>query len=308
MMDRRKLRVIRTIVSYLENNFSLEEAVEKADRSMFSDIQRGVSLSEALRNRGFFEFIVQNVKIGEESGRLKDVLINIARIMEDVTEMQRYVRMSLVIPYMTFSLAVMVLFFVLSFVVPEIYLTISDIGVPTSGIVRAVSAVGMNIRDHAHSYFLVLVALLVLGGYVLFSYDLPFLRELTLSVVLRSAALCLKNGIELQRTLMLVSEATQSKELKEGLLRETINLMRGREPDFSFAGEFSAEMRRNFDVGRPELAFEKMAEVLSQRTKDKAEMIRRLIEPVFFVVVSAVIVFVVAFLYVPLLKEMIKMM
>lgn len=307
MLDTKKLQTLKNIYLYIDSGFSIEKALEKSSQQMFENLQRGLSLSEILKNSGFPEFVVQNIKIGEETGKIKDIIKNIITILEDSIEIQKSVRLSILTPYITLSLAILILFFTITFVIPEIHSTVSQIGVTTSGIVKIISDFGLLLREYLYISSAILVLSILAIGYAIFFHKIPIFRDFIISFILKSISICLKNGIELQRAFPIVSETVQINNIREELIKESVKLMKGQEPDFSFVPDFSDEIKRGYETGKLETVLEKVSEIIDQRTRTKVEIIKKIIEPLFFIVIASIIVFIVIFIYGPLVKDMMKM-
>lgn len=306
MLSGGKLKIIKDIYFYLESGFQIEEAIQKSNNLIFQDIQRGLSLSESLKKLDFPDFIVQNVKVGEETGKLKDILKNIVEIIERSVEFQRNLKVSMLTPFFTFSLALFIFLFVISFVIPEIAQTMTDMGISVSESLKFVYGIGLYLRKNIYLSSLALFAIIVWLGYTLFSFRLPIFRELIVSFILRSISLCLKGGIELQRALVIVSETSNIKQIREALLKETVNLMRGKDPDFSFVPEFSEEFKKGYEAGNLSLVLERISDYMEKRSRTRLEIIKKIMDPILFLIISLIIVFIVVFMYGPMIKEMIK--
>lgn len=306
MLSGGKLKIIKDIYFYLESGFQIEEAIQKSNNLIFQDIQRGLSLSESLKKLDFPDFIVQNVKVGEETGKLKDILKNIVEIIERSVEFQRNLKVSMLTPFFTFSLALFIFLFVVSFVITEISQIMTDMGVSVSKGLKFVYGIGLYLRKNIYLSSLALFAIIVWLGYTLFSFRLPIFRELIVSFILRSISLCLKGGIELQRALVIVSETSNIKQIREALLKETVNLMRGKDPDFSFVPEFSEEFKKGYEAGNLSLVLERISDYMEKRSRTRLEIIKKIMDPILFLIISLIIVFIVVFMYGPMIKEMIK--
>lgn len=306
MLSGGKLKIIKDIYFYLESGFQIEEAIQKSNNLIFQDIQRGLSLSESLKKLDFPDFIVQNVKVGEETGKLKDILKNLVEIIESSVEFQRNLKVSMLTPFFTFSLALFIFLFVVSFVITEISQIMTDMGVSVSKSLKFVYGIGLYLRQNIYLYSLALFAIIVWLGYTLFSFRLPIFRELIVSFILRSISLCLKGGIELQRALVIVSETSNIKQIREALLKETVNLMRGKDPDFSFVPEFSEEFKKGYEAGNLSLVLERISDYMEKRSRTRLEIIKKIMDPILFLIISLIIVFIVVFMYGPMIKEMIK--
>lgn len=96
-------------------------AFEKIIRAMNQDIEEGKQLSEAMRPHGsvFSEVFVSMVKAGETGGFLKKILDRLVEMQEKRQALASQVRSTMTYPAVLCGLAVVVVIFILSFVLPK---------------------------------------------------------------------------------------------------------------------------------------------------------------------------------------------
>ena len=117
-------RVLELIVSEQKN---------KRDKELLNRIYEkvisGISLSEAFsQERDFSEYEVFSIKIGEESGRLSDVLFHLKNYYQKRIEQKRIVSSALMYPITTLLVAFSVVVVMIAFVVPTFAETFKTFG------------------------------------------------------------------------------------------------------------------------------------------------------------------------------------
>ena len=86
---------------------------------MIDDIRLGVAINQAMsKHKEFDPLFVSMIKVGEESGKLFDVLDKMADLYESQTEMQTKRLTALIEPTMTILIALVVGTVVISVVLP----------------------------------------------------------------------------------------------------------------------------------------------------------------------------------------------
>lgn len=103
------------VVKNLSGNRALTQALDKAQRGM----QGGAALSEALRAQGWFpSLLLQMIAVGEESGKLEFLLLNIADFYEEETDEAAERFAVLLEPFLTAFLGIVVGGIVLAMALP----------------------------------------------------------------------------------------------------------------------------------------------------------------------------------------------
>ena len=87
--------------------------------SVFNDVLTGLSFSEALKKTGqFSDYEYYSIKVGEESGRLQDVLKELTDYFELRVQQRRQLTGALSYPVMVMIVAILAVIFMLNVVVP----------------------------------------------------------------------------------------------------------------------------------------------------------------------------------------------
>ena len=97
-----------------------DEMLKPAIGALRSDVEAGSSLHQAMeRQPGVFDPLYRSmVRAGEGAGRLEDALDRVAAQLEKLDALKRQVRSAMMYPAVVFSLAIVVMLVIVSFVVP----------------------------------------------------------------------------------------------------------------------------------------------------------------------------------------------
>jgi type IV pilus assembly protein PilC len=109
------LRTLHTLQEQTE-----EDQIRKAVASLRSDVEAGSTLEQGMERhpRVFDRLFRAMVRSGEQSGRLEEALDRIAFQVEKADNLRRQVKSALMYPALVFSVAVVVLLIIVSFVIP----------------------------------------------------------------------------------------------------------------------------------------------------------------------------------------------
>ncbi len=97
-------------------NHRMEELIQH----LYKEVLRGSSFSRALRSRPgvFEELFVVSAEVGQESGRLPDVLAHLAQYLEKVSGLKRKILQAMTYPILVTCVACCAVIFLLVFIVP----------------------------------------------------------------------------------------------------------------------------------------------------------------------------------------------
>jgi type IV pilus assembly protein PilC len=173
---------IKTTLELVHDNFP-----KKEDKKMIQDILQfvinGVSLSEALNKIDkFTPYEYYSIKIGEETGRLNEVLKELVTFFDKKIEQNRKIVSAFSYPTVVIVVAVVAITFMLNFIVPmfeDVFEKFkSDLPYLTKVVIKA---------SHFFSQYgllFVLVFLVLLGIYIFFKKQLWF-RKINTAIILK---------------------------------------------------------------------------------------------------------------------------
>jgi type II secretory pathway component PulF len=89
---------------------------------------------------------------------------------------------------------------------------------------------------------------------------------------------------------------------------EVGRILRGLTPSFSFIKEFQEELLSSFERGRLSQVLLSVSDIYLDRAKREAEIIKRAIEPVLFIITSIFLIFFIVSIYLPIVEKIREMM
>ena len=129
--DKKKEALYLELSSLLEAGINLKSSLElitadqekDADKNLFSTIQdavlKGSALSKALQDTGRFSlYEVYSLQIGEETGKITEILQDLAKFYQNKIKQRRKIVSALTYPCVVLSTSLGAVFFMLKFVVP----------------------------------------------------------------------------------------------------------------------------------------------------------------------------------------------
>lgn len=141
--------------------------LKRALMGVSSDVQQGVNLSDAMRKypECFDGLYTSMVQAGEVGGVLDEVLSRLAKLLEDVARLQNQIKSAMAYPVTVGSLAVLIFFAMVRFLLPIFANIFKEIGVE----LPVFTQVMMNISAFVQDIKNILLIVVVVGGCV-FAY------------------------------------------------------------------------------------------------------------------------------------------
>ena len=141
--------------------------LKKALMAISSDVQQGINLSDAMRKHPqcFDGLYVSMIQAGEVGGVLDEVLNRLAKLLEDVARLQNQIKSAMSYPVTVGSLAIIIFFAMVKFLLPIFAGIFKEIGVT----LPAFTQMMMNISDFVQDFKNVVFVIVVVAG-VVFAY------------------------------------------------------------------------------------------------------------------------------------------
>jgi len=315
---------IKTALEIIEDQLKVKK--HKAILSQIKDdIISGKSVWEAIHKhpKTFSIYEYQSIKIGEESGKLPEVLIELGKFYTSAIKLRRQVISTLTYPVVVLTMSVLIVQFMLSFVVPMF----SDIFKHTGTALPAATQLLIKISAKSGLIFYGIVTMVVLGMVfhrtqqnkiwfrkytAWFFLRIPVINELIKKIYLarfcQSMKLLLGSKVLLIDALDLVKnmigyypiefaldsvkkDVYAGKQLHESLAEHTI-----------FPKKLVSLIKVSEEVNAPELIFEKLNQQYSEEIEHQQAIIGKVIEPLFLVVLGGLVGFILVAMYTPLFK------
>ena len=289
------------------------------------DILQGSALHQSLQaHPGIFPPLYTNmVQVGEASGTLDKVLLQLAEFMDGQARFKAQLKAALTYPVLMFFVGSGVLLFLMTFVVPKITRMLEDLDqalpLPTLWL--------MNTSGFLAAYWWLLLlfgillgwvarrALATEGGRLWFDrkkFDLPLFGALGLynatARFARTTATLLRSGVPLLTTLEIVQSLLGNRYLHEAMdrVREQVTEGAGLSGPLREAGIFPAMLAQMAAVGERSGELEgmllKVAEIYEHQVQTRLSGLMALMEPMMILVMGTVVGFIVLAILLPIFQ------
>lgn len=289
------------------------------------DIEAGVSLPDALaRHPGAFsELFINMARAGEASGLLNDILERLAAYLEKSAALMRRIRSGLVYPAVVVSMAILITAVLLLKVVPT-FKSIFDI---LGGDLPLPTKILIGISDILRHYFLLMVGVLVLGGFLFKKYistekgrynfdkrllQLPIFGDLFRKVAIakfsRTFSTLVKSGVQILNALDIVGKTSGNRIIEEAVsnCRQAIREGEPIANPLANSGVFPPMVTRMISVGEKtgqlENMLSKIAEFYEEQVDAAVAGLISIIEPLVIAFLGIIIGGIVISLFLPIFK------
>lgn len=290
-------------------------------------VRKGLSLHEAMEKTKQFTLpIIQQVKSGEDSGNVPQTLNRISAELARDMEFKKKIKGAMTYPIIICVVMIMVLWVLLTFVVPNISKTIIGLGGELPLITKIVIAVS-NIISTATPFIIISIAFAAfLYKYLcrnkIFKYNMDktkiqmpmfgkLIEKLELSRFCKSLASMQESGITLVRSLNITQNALKNTYIKK-MVEKSARLVEVSGLNLSLAlakgGKFPELMIQLIDVGvntgRTDEVLNRIANQYEKDIDSSIKKITSLIEPLMIVIVGTLAGTVVVSMFLPLMAVM----
>lgn len=153
---------VKTALELIEHEQGKEKE-KKVFKKIREEIIQGKSLSEAIRDSGRFSpYEYYSLQIGEESGKLNDVLRELSYFFSRKIKQKRQVTSALSYPVIVLFTAIGAIFFMLHFIVPMFSDVFKRFDTDLPALTQTVISLSQFIGAYAYLFFLVLFGLILL--------------------------------------------------------------------------------------------------------------------------------------------------
>jgi general secretion pathway protein F len=290
-----------------------------------NDVNEGSSLAEAVsRYPGLFSpLFINMIAAGESSGALEDVLSRLSEILEKRVQLLGKVRAALAYPAIMALVAVSVVVFLLSYVVPSITQLFTEMNQQLPWPTRLL--MGISGFAQAHSILIFLFPCVVAGGvYAIYrTHDgrlwmdrarlaLPLLGPLVVKVevarLTRTLGTCLKSGIPVMTAIEIAHRVVQNQVVADAVAKVRESIQKGQTiaDAFRATGMFPPVVFHLLATGQMsgnvEDAMTDIAEMYETEVETTVQTLTVLLEPLILLVMGAVIGFIVLAILLPIFQ------
>jgi type IV pilus assembly protein PilC len=302
------------------------KTLRAAVRKIWSDVQSGVTLAEALSRfpKIFNRLYCSMVKAGEAAGILSDVLVRLADYQEKSVAIRRKVISAFAYPAMVALVAVAAVVALMTYVVPTFSSMLAELGAKLPLVTRVV----IGISEIVKAWVLPVVLIIGSGALTVFylyqkndrmkmaldtaSLSLPLFGSLqkksAVSRFARTFGALLKGGVPIADAMAITSSTAGNRLLEEGFLK-TLESIRGGQPlapSLKATGVFPPMVIQMIAVGEksgnlPEM-LAKISDYYDTEVDSAITTLTTILEPALIIIMGIVISGVLISMYLPMFE------
>lgn len=287
-------------------------------------VVNGEKLADAIKgNKNFTEYEYYSIAIGEESGKLIEVLKELSVYFKRKVKLKRQLTSALIYPAIVLSVALGAIVFMMNFVVPMF----SDVFKRFQGDLPAITKAIINLSLLFKAYFWI-VALLVLG-LILGLYSqrntewfkdygakmvlrIPVFGELVRKIYLarfcQSLSLLLRSKVSIIQSLDMVNNMINFYPIQVTIAPIKSEIMQGKSLHNALSSYrvYNKKMVNMVkvaeDVNKLDEMLAKISMQLSEETEHQIELFNKLLEPLLIVILGLVVGTILVAMYLPLFQ------
>ncbi|MBI3007920.1 MAG: type II secretion system F family protein [Candidatus Omnitrophica bacterium] len=290
-----------------------------------NDVETGSTLSEAIGRhpKVFSQLFINMVKAGESSGMLDDIMDRLAGYLEKSSALQRKISSALVYPAVVICMAFLITLILLLKVIP----TFKEIFAGFGAKLPAPTLVLITISDALRSYFLLLLGVAVVLGFLISRYvrtekgrlkydqlmlDLPvfgiLFKKVAVSKFTRTLSTLIKSGVSILAALEIVGKTAGNKVVENAVTDVRASIREGENiaTPLAKSGVFPPMVVRMISVGEQTGELEKMLEKISDFYDEQVDSavagLTSMIEPLIIAFLGIVIGSIVIAMFMPIFK------
>lgn len=292
-------------------------------RSLAEQVEAGGSFSEALSRypKNFSPLYVNTIRAGETGGVLELVLSRLAEFAEKTQRLNSRIRAALIYPALVLVLAVSVLFFLITFIVPKFMDIFKEMGIPLPIITRILLAISDFARNR---WFIGLAGLIGLIIVYRILYRLPktrvffdkirlhlpvmgsLIRRIAIARFSRTLGTLLSSGVPILQALLVAKDTAGNEVIARSIVEVHDSVREGETvaKPLLKAGIFPAMAVNMISVGEETGSLDQMllkvADVYDEEVDVTVSGLMSLLEPFLIIGMGLIVGFIVVAMFMPL--------
>jgi len=334
--DKKKEYLYLELSSLLQAGINLKSSFElitadqqkEKDKELYKKIQEavlgGTTFSQALQQTGKFSlYEVYSLQIGEETGKLIEVLSDLAKFYQNKIKQRRKIVSALTYPCVVLTTSLGAVFFMLKFVVPMFGDVFKRFGGKLPWITEKIISVS-NAMENNFWRFIILVALIV--GFILFTRKTQKFKQIFSQILLRtplignlvqkiylarfcnSMRLLINARLPLLRAIALIRQMINYYPIESSLQKVEDDIMKGKSLHESLQQfkVYPSKMIQLIKVGEEtnqlDLFFGKISEQYIDEVEYKTSTLSSMMEPLIIIFLGLIVGVILVAMYLPLFQ------
>ncbi|MEO9854229.1 MAG: type II secretion system F family protein [Reichenbachiella sp.] len=289
-----------------------------------TSLQKGSSIHEAMdKTKKFSNYEIYSIKIGEGSGRLLEVLENLAEYFEEKIAQRRDVISAISYPILIINAAIGAVFFMIFFIIPVFEGVFSRFGGELPFLTRKVIDISLFFRENISILFVILLPLIfalkrLLKGDKFYGLSegvwlkIPIIGTFAYQSVMakfaNSMSLLLGAKVPLASALEMNISMFRSPVLKSTIQKSIGDLIKGRtysesiEKSSFFDNNFKTFIKIGEESSRMEFFFKKLSKDYRTAMKHQTAILNTVLEPILIIVLGAIVGVILISMYLPMFE------
>ncbi len=305
----------------------LEQAKTKKEtifNSIKNDLISGKSLSEAIfRTNKFSTYEYYSIKIGEETGRISEILIDLSKYYNDKLAQKRQIVNAFSYPVLVLAVAVIVVIFMMNVIVPMF----KDVFSRFNSELPVITTMVINISEFftANLYIIVLLIVIIVSVVYLSRKKLwyrkftsgillkiPFIGKLVAKIYLsrfcQAMSLLISSKVPLINALDLVKNMMNFYPYEPALTKISADIMAGKPLYLSMKNHSIFDVRTVSlvkvaeEVNKLDYIFNKLNMQYSDEIKHRIGLLNGVLEPVLIIFIGIMVGIILISMYLPLFQ------
>ena len=297
---------------------------KKLFESITSQVLAGSALSEAIKFSGKFSaYEIVSLKIGEETGKLAEVLTDLAKYFKSKIQQRRKIVSSASYPVIVLTTSMGAVLFMMKFVVPMF----ADVFLRFGGKLPWITAIILQVSNVFSNYFYIGISALVLcAALYVTQRKTPRFRRISSKVIMRlpvigdlvkkiylarfanSMRLLVSTDTPLLRSISLVREMIDYYPIETSLLEIEQDILKGKllHESLSKFSFYPAKMIQLIKIGeevnRMDYFFDKIAIQYTEEIEYKTNTLSSAMEPLIIIFLGLVVGIILIAMYLPMFQ------
>lgn len=287
-----------------------DKKAKKAMKQIADDVVETGMLYNAVKNAGFFpKYMVNMIRIGEEAGKLDEVLQSLSIYYEREARIKKSIKSAISYPILLIVMMVTVVAVLVTKIMPIFEKVFKNMGIQVTKSGQSIMKIGLTVGNIAF-VITALILLIVIVIYVAnrmgygaalksLSFKLPLLKGLSrkmsasrFSAVLAmmlSSGYSLEKALELSNGIVTDKVAAEKIERCDELLKEGKSFAEALEEIKIFDGMQNRMISVGFKAGQLDTVMAKMTKVYEEEVEESIDKLLSYIEPTLVAILSVII-------------------
>jgi len=299
--------------------------LKKAIRETRNGVQKGMTLSEAMKNNEniFQNMFINMIEVGEISGSLDIILERMALYYEKENKIENKIKGAMVYPAILIIVAIAVVIFLLVSVMPVFISMFLSSGIELPLPTRIILKISNSITNYWYIYVIAFMALLIGIKLLISNYKaklvldmlkikIPIIKETNIKIITsrfsRILSILLASGISLIQSIDIVSKVIGNMYLSKKLEELKIDVSEGVPLSITIKsiGFFPPMLDSMINVGEESGALDeilnKCADFYEEEVEHTLQKLTELIQPALIIMMAIIVGFVVLAIALPMFE------